>query len=379
MNNDELDRDINLIYETVTEPSRWHECLESIAKTINAKSGVIGLDDLQKNHLITGTRVGFTIDMLAEYQAFRGKDIWVEALKELESKFFLLSHELVPQREYIASEAFETLARKLDIYHTIGIHLNRSDDTALRIAFQRGKSQGYYGSQEAAYLNRLLPHIKRALSLSKQLHDTQLSTAMTENMFEKLEYAVLLVNSNGKIIKTNKITETILSTKKLLKTQHNQLRSIYGIQDGDLSCALASVCQTENLEKLDACFPFLVSKQQDSLENIWLIEISRFQVSVDTTRFKLSNHQDEPFALISVRELSNNSTSLNKRLKTLYELSASEIDIAVALSEGHSPKEIAENRCRSIETIRTQIKQVIAKMGAKKTTDLVALVNKISF
>jgi DNA-binding CsgD family transcriptional regulator len=379
LDRDGLDKHINLIYETVTEPARWHACLESIASSINAKSAVLGVDDLQSNLLITGTRVGFSEDMLAEYQKFQGKDLWVETLKKVDSQQFLLSHELVPQNDYLASEVFDCLARQLDVYHTTGLHLNRADSTALRIAFQRGKCQGFYGKEEKNYLNRLLPHIKRALSLSRKLLDTQLSEALTEGMFEQLEYGVLLVDSIGAVVRKNNIIEKILSTGQLFKVQNNRLRSVHGIRDGDLSSAIVSVCQTERLEDLDATFPFLISKQNDGVEQIWLIEITRFQVSGNRSTFQFTGMQPEPLALLSIRDLSKNSKTLDKRLKTLYELSASEIDIAVELSKGHSPKEIAEKRCRSIETIRTQIKQVITKMGAKRTNDLVVLVNKISF
>jgi DNA-binding CsgD family transcriptional regulator len=379
LDRDDLDKHINLIYETVTEPARWHKCLESIANSINAKSAVIGVDDLQSNLLITGTRFGFSEDMLEEYQKFQGKDLWVETLKEVGSQNFLLSHELVPQNDFIASEFFNCLARQLDVYHTTGLHLNKADNTALRIAFQRGKCQGYYGKEEKNYLNRLLPHIKHALSLSKKLLDTQLSEALTEGVFEQLEYGVLLVDSSGAVVRKNNIIEKILSTGQLFKVQHNRLRSVQGIRDGDLNCAIVSVCQTERLENLDPTFPFLISKQNDGVEQVCLIEITRFQVSGNRSAFQFTGMQPEPLALLSIRDLSKSSKTLDKRLKSLYKLSASEIDIAVELSKGLSPKEIAEKRCRSIETIRTQIKQVIIKMGAKRSSDLVSLVNKISF
>jgi DNA-binding CsgD family transcriptional regulator len=48
--------------------------------------------------------------------------------------------------------------------------------------------------------------------------------------------------------------------------------------------------------------------------------------------------------------------------------------VALALAEGLTPAEIAEARGASLHTVRNQIKAALAKSGARRQSDLVALV-----
>jgi len=49
----------------------------------------------------------------------------------------------------------------------------------------------------------------------------------------------------------------------------------------------------------------------------------------------------------------------------------------MSVSEGLSPREIADARERSIETIRTQIKQIITKIGLSTSNALIAHINSL--
>lgn len=59
------------------------------------------------------------------------------------------------------------------------------------------------------------------------------------------------------------------------------------------------------------------------------------------------------------------------KLQDIYKLSPTEKDIIILISEGYSPYDIAKIRSRSIETIRTQIKQIMQKIGVNKLNAIV--------
>lgn len=60
-------------------------------------------------------------------------------------------------------------------------------------------------------------------------------------------------------------------------------------------------------------------------------------------------------------------------LKSTYGLSHSESEICELLSRAHRPKDVAAHRNSSIETVRTQIKSILVKMGCGSQTELVRL------
>ncbi|OCW58631.1 alpha/beta fold hydrolase [Hoeflea olei] len=59
--------------------------------------------------------------------------------------------------------------------------------------------------------------------------------------------------------------------------------------------------------------------------------------------------------------------------RSMFDLSASETDVLAALLNGKSQTEIAEDRCRSVETIKSQSKAILRKSGCRRITDLLVL------
>lgn len=60
-----------------------------------------------------------------------------------------------------------------------------------------------------------------------------------------------------------------------------------------------------------------------------------------------------------------------EHLTEIYQLTGTEKHIAYLIALGHSPKEIAEIRERSVETVRTQIKHLMHKIGVNKINNVV--------
>jgi DNA-binding CsgD family transcriptional regulator len=61
-------------------------------------------------------------------------------------------------------------------------------------------------------------------------------------------------------------------------------------------------------------------------------------------------------------------------LRQLYNLTAAEAEVALGVAEGRSVEQIAETRGKSLNTARTQLKAVMAKMGVSRQTDVVRLI-----
>lgn len=66
------------------------------------------------------------------------------------------------------------------------------------------------------------------------------------------------------------------------------------------------------------------------------------------------------------------------RLRRLFGLSAAEAEVAKALMGGVGPEEIALQRGRSIETVRTQCRAILSKTGLSRVSELVRLRSLVS-
>jgi DNA-binding CsgD family transcriptional regulator len=64
-------------------------------------------------------------------------------------------------------------------------------------------------------------------------------------------------------------------------------------------------------------------------------------------------------------------------LQTTYALTSAETDIARYLAEGQSAVFIAAKRGVSVETVRTQIKAIMAKLGVSRQVELIVRLGEL--
>jgi len=78
-------------------------------------------------------------------------------------------------------------------------------------------------------------------------------------------------------------------------------------------------------------------------------------------------------ALVLITDPADSPMLATQALPQLFGLAAAEASVALALAAGRSAEEIAGERTVSLPTVRTQIRQILAKTGALHVRDLVRL------
>lgn len=85
----------------------------------------------------------------------------------------------------------------------------------------------------------------------------------------------------------------------------------------------------------------------------------------------------EPRTLVIVRGASRWHGASSAVLQSLYGLSPAEADVALRLARGQPRESIAEERGARLETIRSQIKAIFAKLGIAREAELVAMLGQL--
>jgi DNA-binding CsgD family transcriptional regulator len=78
-----------------------------------------------------------------------------------------------------------------------------------------------------------------------------------------------------------------------------------------------------------------------------------------------------PLGLVCIGRTAPRSDGAAATLQGLFGLTPAQADLTVALFEGESVREYAERRERSLNTVRTHLKEVFAKTGARRQADLI--------
>lgn len=357
-----LEHHIHLIYKAVNDPTLWTQCLEEIAKTIEASAAKIEVG-LQFKDITYLMKTDISKIIVSGISSHLEKESPIIPSK--------LNFQRLPTNNINDDHNRFDLCKSGD--NKIYAYIGQSSDNLVKISFNRSISQDNYADNHKVYLNRLLPHIKQALALCKQTFQQESEIKFSQKILDSTQSVVLIIDSEMNIIKKSTKSDELLSKEILVKTCSDKITDIYGITKKEFSLVINTVTKNINSNIEPSYFPFLIPNDKNG--GFWLLEISRFEINLDSS-FDL--HKENILAMITIRELSNKHDSLANRLKLLFSLSDSEAEISTLLSNGLTPKEIATKRKRSIETIRTQIKQICFKVGVKNTNSLIAHINHIN-
>lgn len=85
----------------------------------------------------------------------------------------------------------------------------------------------------------------------------------------------------------------------------------------------------------------------------------------------------DSLVLVVARDLAISVTLDPRALRSLFGLTHIESKIALAIGTGRSVEAIAEERARSVPTIRSQVRQILQKTGAESTRHLIAMLGRL--
>lgn len=372
MDTETLDRHLTLIYEAATHPETWPDVLADIARTVNARSGHMAIDNVDCDVPVPLSLIhhGFDPDALEAYFAhYHTCDVWTAAMNRPQLNSFVASDAYVPQQDYLRTEFHADWGRPYDVVYATGTYLARDDGLGLRIAFQRGARQGRFKTETLAYLNRLRKHMLRAVSLADQLSAASLTRRVELSDVESRSLAVFVVDAVRRCMHLNPAARALVAAQPWIALRRDLLSIVCADLDRQVANAVRSMTGPI---LLDADEPCTLSIDHDGTQ--WLIEVSPLRGAPTLT----PSGSLSAMAVIMVRPLAGDPNTAARRLRVLYGLTATEVDVALSLADGHSPDWIASERVRSLHTIRTQIRAVLAKTGLSSVAALVARVNQLS-
>jgi len=169
-----------------------------------------------------------------------------------------------------------------------------------------------------------------------------------------IEDAYLVLRRNRRIFFANASAEALLKERGLLKSCCGTLFLADEANDKHLAAALEDV----SANRIDARASFLA---QDAAGRQW-----RFTVAPKA-------FDGETMLLVWI-DRGQVAKSAPETLRQLYGLTAGELPVLMAVSEGLSASEIAERHAITIATVRTHLQHIYQKTGVNKASQLATLV-----
>jgi DNA-binding CsgD family transcriptional regulator len=236
---------IGLIYDCALDPSLWEKTLLNIKDALDGHAAVLNLTDVERRRPLLIRTVGVDLRHLPMFF------MHVNELRELVLRCLALPQDEahVASRDlpagYMDTSPYFQASRKRGIVDMIQFVLIKEATHYAGFTVTRHERQGVITDREIEVGKLLLPHLRRAMTISKMLDLRTIEGVRMAQTLDALRCAVLLTNEHGAILHANRAAEQMLQDGGPICSAKGILQASFSPAASELRAALASAARDE--------------------------------------------------------------------------------------------------------------------------------------
>jgi DNA-binding CsgD family transcriptional regulator/PAS domain-containing protein len=357
---EEAGRLTELIYDAALDADQWPLLLKAIASAMDAQGAMLRQVNMQTGHIGFFETLGYDpVFALAYREHFHQLDYYQPHYAAAPVGVLLEADQCVSRAQRLKSEYFNDYERPQDKVHNIGGVLARDGNETIQFGFHRGMGSEDYTARDRRLLQTLLPHLVRAIKIRGMLTTAEYKQELALGCLDQLRIGVLLLDGCGRIVYLNREAEKLMSSGFVLASAN------------DLS--LPRPEDTKTLRRLIA----MATGRDKAAGGDMRYSVGTMPCHLWATPLPHDRFSKEFLAAsggVAVFVSREHSPKLPwQRVAAHYGLTPAEAKLAAALSEGEDLQAIAERFSIAYGTARHQLKSIFAKTGARRQSELVAM------
>jgi len=263
-------------------------------------------------------------------------------------------HHLMAPRDIMRTEFYNDFSRLSGLGGSLTLVLARDDRQEACLSMVRALGVDPFTEEQASFVQRLGPHLRRAISLNRRLAGMQGEGAALETALGSIETAVFIVNRAGVICYSNAAGEKLLEKGDGLKVRQGRLSA----DDASAQNALAGLMRAALAEKGARGGTIPVPRQCSTRPMIAKIMpiAQRSDVWLNST---------QPLAILFVSDPDPKPGEVVNEVMDAYGLTPSETRLLNELIAGRSLREAADILKITRATSRNRLARIMAKERPK--------------
>jgi PAS domain-containing protein len=204
---------IGSIYDCALYPDRWDQALVGIRDAFECANSLLTLSDVRNNRILISKSVGIEpywqeriASHAAEINTRLGKAL--ASWPHLDTPFVISRH--VPVAEIEASPYYQECYRGQGLVDALQYILMHTPERYSGFALGRHEERGVITEREIELGELLLPHIRRAVTISNVLDARTIEQARMAQALDALQCGVVLTDESGAILHANRSAEEML-------------------------------------------------------------------------------------------------------------------------------------------------------------------------
>jgi len=223
-----------------------------------------------------------------------------------------------------------------------------------------------FGPADFELLDLLAPHLARAYRIHCRFGDARHEQHALREVLDRFPAGVILLDQNSHVVMTNRSGAQILAVADGIRIDHGRPRLSDPRQDRDFQLLVDEVVHTR--AQRGRSYGKTMSFVRPSGRRSYAAMLGPLLAPPPGTALR------EAAAILFIADPEGSQISTTEVLEGLYDLTRAEAELLRLLAEGRSLEEVAEKRGVTMNTARSQLKQVFAKTETRRQGELVRLV-----
>lgn len=357
---------IGAIYDCALDPGRWEATLAEVAATFDCAVVSLTLNDLHGNRFLINKAAGWEPELLRLKSERHVAEInarlteWLVLQPSIDEMFVASAH-LTP--EYIQESLYVEECLKpqgiVDIMHMFLMYTHRQ---FAEIGLGRHVRQGIITAREIELGRLLLPHLRRAVTISGILDAQAIERARIAEALDALRCGVVLADRRGSILHANRAAEGMMRDGGPIRSHHGTLTAGTPAASRELRTAIALAARDEaELEREGGAVRLTAAGLPPAYAHVLPIAAGRLRTQL------------RPEAVAAVFISVPDGQGGIGLLARAFNLTAAETRVLESLVAGHTLAETAGHLGVAPSTAKTHLDHIFAKAGVSRQTELIRL------
>lgn len=368
-------RFIDRIYEAVEHPPAWKVFYEELQVAIGVKSiHVLALD---KRHGTISYSDGANMPVegeLAYMQQYRFIDPRWPVIMERPLGDWTHCHEILGEDVVATHPFYQDFLIPHDRRYMSACKLVDAPEATVVLATLSGQAQGPMSAEAIAFLDRLLPHFRRACRISLQNFVYSTQALVGHMLVNKLRQPVILMGPAGEVMHTNQAAQELMRSTRLVAVEDGRLK----MPKKDLDELLRGCQALEQAVKVAASeghpeagapgkFSSLRVQDKEGGEALYAF------YTVLSPQGAMGTFGLRPVVMLMFYHPGSAPPIDPGLLYAVFGLTPAESRVATLLAEGLVLKQIAQVQGTQHETVRKQLRSIFQKTSTNRQPELVRL------
>jgi DNA-binding CsgD family transcriptional regulator len=243
--------------------------------------------------------------------------------------------------------------------HTVAMEEGRPSAV---IALFKREGDRPWRPRDCALGDLLVPHLARAYQLHQRAHE---KSALAEAL-DRLPTGVMLLDARGHVVVRNRSADRILELEDGLMLHEGMPRAVRAADNSVLQQMIRQVVEAHAAGRPSE--GNVMALTRPSGRRAFPLMIS----SLLTAGPEHTLH--DAIAVLYITDVEAKLLQRGEPLRKLYALTQAEVELVELLCDGWSLEEAASHRGVTMNTARSQLKQIFFKTGTSRQSELVRLV-----